>query len=632
MKNILRSAFFICIVLSLSKDISAQSTFEKLYGGTSSENAQSVWATSDGGYILGGSTYSFGTGAPAQGNFYMVKTDLNGVQQWQKFYGFAGNDIGGKAFELPGGGYVMAGSAVNPGTGGYDIYVIKTDAAGTQIWANFYDGGISSTDVCYDAIPLSGGGIMIAGASDTTGTNFDAFLLKINAAGTAVWKKHYGTIYAEVANAVKRTADNGLIFCGYSNPTGFGVYDMYVVKTDSSGNTQWQHDYGGAYSDFGEDIIQLADGSYTLVGNIHNYVDSSQAFMIHLNAVGTQQWIKNIGRTIGDEVYSVAKIAGGYVCNGYTQSSALQGEVLLMKTNNGGDTVYTKLYGSANDDVGSSIVAQANAYLLAGTTVGFGNSNGQMYLIKADTLGNIPCPAAAIFTTLPTSICEDNLVTFVNTTVSSVPFIWKINGVTFANGINAFHQFDTAGNYQIDLNCCSTQHLDTIIVNAKPATNFSFTNNGTAVSFTMASGLNPQTFSWNFGDGTANNTTQQNPSHTYANLGSYWITLSVTNTSGCDSTFISQIHLIPGGIDELNSAIAITVFPNPVTDELNITFLKEGKYNVKMFNGIGVEVFANENATSNLQLATSNLSSGFYFLSIENNAGQKVMKKVMVQH
>ncbi len=608
----------------------AQTLFEKVYGGSYTETANSVISTSDGGYLLAGNTYSYGASTPANCNMYLVKTDGAGAQEWQKNFGGAGDDKAYKAIEVPN-GYVICGDGINPGTGNYDIFVVKTDLSGNTVWSHYFDGGINSTDLAIDALALGGGNILIAGASDTSGTSFDALLMKISASGSLIWQHHLGGAGVQLGKGVRKTADGGFLLCGASNTAGV-YYDMYAAKTDSNGHEIWHHTYGGAFSDYAEDVVQLADGSYMLAGSEHNYNDSSQAYMLHLNSAGTLLWSRQVGRRMGDEVYSIDQHPGGFVLTGYTQSEWKGSQVLLIKTDNNGDTLLTKEYGGDFDDAGNWILSRPSGYVMAGISGGFGLPEQQMYLISTDTLGNIPCPAHPTFGLNPTPACAGSLIQLVNNTVSSVPVIWKINGTTVSSLPSPYHTFSAAGNYTVTLHTCAADHDSTLVIQPKPGAAFTFVANDTNVQFTMNAGVNPTHYFWDFGDGSNEDSTHLNPLHAYAHLGQYWITLSTENASGCDSTLIIQINIVPNGIEPGASRADAWMVQNPARQELRAWFAGTAQRTLRLCDLSGrvllQQTFDDPSTTADI----SAYPDGLYLVQVQQQGENTVSRKLLIQH
>jgi hypothetical protein len=198
--------------------------------------------------------------------------------------------------------------------------------------------------------------------------------------------------------------------------------------------------------------------------------------------------------------------------------------MLLEKLNSNGDTLWTKHYGGSKNEYGYFAIqdAEGNIYV-AGETEGFGVNQFDGYLVKLDSLGNPPCPDTVSFTSNISEICEDENVFFTNTTVSSQPFSWTVDGNEFSNDVDAGYYFINAGDFSVNLTACSNSASQEIIVNPKPATHFTYSTSGSTVNFQLDPGIDAESISWNFGDGSPVDTANNNPSHTYPATFQYWV-------------------------------------------------------------------------------------------------------------
>jgi len=167
----------------------SQTSFQKVFGGPNGETASGIVQTSDGGYIIAGSTWSYGSGA---GDFYLIKTDFLGQYQWMKTYGTASDERATCVNKTSDGGYVMCGSTDN-GTGNLDIYAVKTDASGNLQWSNTFGG--ANTELAFSIQELANGNYILTGYTNTyTNGGNDVYLLNLTSVGALSWSKNYGGI------------------------------------------------------------------------------------------------------------------------------------------------------------------------------------------------------------------------------------------------------------------------------------------------------------------------------------------------------------------------------------------------------------------------------------------------------
>lgn len=301
--------------------------WNKTYGGAQNEVSGDMCQTSDGGYAIAGGTSSFGAGGS---DLWLVKTDAGGNAQWNKTYGGTGSEIAYHVVQTSDGGYAVAGSATSFGSGGQDAWFVKTDSSGNAQWNKTYGG--NTTDWVVDVIKTSDGGYALSGATTSFGAGGqDAYLVKTDAAGTLLWNKTYGGTGADMAESIIQTSDSGYVWAGYTSSFGAGGMDVWFVKTDSSGNMQWNKTYGTASNELAIHVIQTADG-YAMVG--WNYVNGQDFLLIKTDASGNAQWNMTYGGTGVENGYALLQSSdGGYVLTGSTSSFGAGGnDFWLVKT------------------------------------------------------------------------------------------------------------------------------------------------------------------------------------------------------------------------------------------------------------------------------------------------------------
>jgi hypothetical protein len=257
--------------------------FAKTYGGTGSDRAYSVQQTSDGGYIVAGYTYSLGVDS---GDIFLIKTDANGNLQWAKTYRGTDWEEAYSVQQTYDGGYIVAGWTSSFGAGYYDIFLIKTDANGNLQWAKTYGG--TYWDDAYSVQQTSDGGYIVAGWTLSFGAgDYDIFLIKTDASGNIQWAKTYGGTSGEGAYSVQQTSDGGYIVAGVTYSFSADWSDIFLIKTDANGNIQWAKTYGGIIFDYAYSVQQTSDGGYIAAGFTGSFgADSYDIFLIKTDANG----------------------------------------------------------------------------------------------------------------------------------------------------------------------------------------------------------------------------------------------------------------------------------------------------------------------------------------------------------
>ena len=376
-------------VLLIPANAQIETYWVKIYGGKGGDAGFSVQQTSDGGYVIAGDTSSFGAGGS---DFYLVKTNAAGKQLWQKTYGGKGDEVGYSVQQTSDGGYVIAGWTTSFGPGGYDVYLVKTDASGTQLWQKTY-GGTGDEEGC-SVQQTSDGGYIIVGYTTPLGSGGSyIYLVKTDASGTQLWQKTYGGTSEEFGFSVQQTSDGGYIIvgslskiAGYSNLSDVGNSDVYILKTDASGNQIWQRTFGGAGSDAGFSIRQTSDGGYIIAGRTNSFgIGRNDVYLVKTDASGNQIWQRTYGGKGDDVGYSVQQTSdGGYIVAGYTNSFGAGGyDVYLVKTDASGNQIWQRTFGGAGNDEGWSVQQTSDGgYIVAGYTNAFGAGGYDVYLIK----------------------------------------------------------------------------------------------------------------------------------------------------------------------------------------------------------------------------------------------------------
>jgi len=154
---------------------------------------------------------------------------------WWRTYGGTTYDEGCSVQQTSDGGYIIAGHTLSFGAGRDDVYLIKTDASGDTQWTRTYGG--TSYDFGCSVQQTSDSGYIIAGLTMSFGSgNGDVYLIKTNASGDTLWTKTYGGMNDDFGYSVRQTSDGGYIVAGLTGSFGAGSDDVYHIKTDANGN------------------------------------------------------------------------------------------------------------------------------------------------------------------------------------------------------------------------------------------------------------------------------------------------------------------------------------------------------------------------------------------------------------
>lgn len=282
--------------------------------------AYSIIQTRDGGYAVTG--YTDSVSGAGKSNVYVIKLDADGNLKWTKTIGGANWDIGYSIFQTTDGGYAITGSTFSFHEGGNDIYVIRLDAKGNLMWTKTL--GQEGNDIGCSIVQTTDGGYAIAGVTYSFGSgNGDVYVLKLDATGNLQWTKIIGGAGKDIGFSIIQTTDGGYAITGITYSYGAKNGDVYVIKLSADGSVKWTKAIGGSGTDQGASITQTSDRGYIItgstdsIGSIYNY----DIYVIKLDENGNLKWTKTIGGPGNDEGSSVVQTkSGGYVITGFTKS------------------------------------------------------------------------------------------------------------------------------------------------------------------------------------------------------------------------------------------------------------------------------------------------------------------------
>lgn len=360
--------------------------WQQTYGGPAFEEIHSVIKTKDGGYALGGDTNEYGYA------FYFVKTDANGNMQWSKTYGENGMyRIYADVVQTSDGGYALAGYKNSYSAGGLDYWLVKTDENGNALWNRTYGG--PGDEIAFALIQTSDGGYVLGGKSDSFGQGYDIYIVKTNSTGDVEWAHNYGGSQDDVMwtpSTILETNDGGLIFAGETKSYGAGNGDIWLIKTDMQGNTLWNMTYGGVNEESSPGLIRTADGGYLMVGSTSSYgAGNSDVWLVKVDAAGNPQWNKTYGGSGTDVGMSVVQTPdGGYAVGAISNSFGLGGwDAWLIRTDSSGNKLWDRVYGGAGDDELYTVLEVTNnVFVIGGDTssLGAGNLDGWLMQTSAE--------------------------------------------------------------------------------------------------------------------------------------------------------------------------------------------------------------------------------------------------------
>jgi len=352
----------------------------KTFGGSEIDDSWSVKEDGNGNFIIAGWTMSYGAGIF---DGYIIKADSMGNMLWQKTYGGALNDVFFDVETTSDGGYIFAGYTRSYGAGGADFYIVKTDIDGNEIWSRTYGG--SGNEYAYSVKQTQDGGYIIAGYSDSFAPYYDVYIIKTDSNGDTVWTRTTGGGLDDYIRDVIPVSD-GYVACGYTQSFGSGNNDLYIVKVSLNGDSLWAKFYGGADYDAGFSIVENQNNELVIAGYTRSYgAGFEDVYLVKTNAQGNMIWQKTYGGADNERGWELKNPSGGgYVIAGNTLSYGAGGDdVYIIRTDEDGNELWYRTYGGADNDHGYTIdITHDAGYVVAGGTWSFGAGNTDVYLLR----------------------------------------------------------------------------------------------------------------------------------------------------------------------------------------------------------------------------------------------------------
>jgi len=346
-------------------DAAGNKQWDKLYGGSGFQNANAIWQTTDGGYIISGQSNSSQSGdvsgvnhklfGSLNSDYWILKLDASGNKVWDKLLGSTQDELNNSIQQTKDGGFIISGWSFSGGTlttdgditgtyrGDADFWIVKLDGAGNKVWDKLLGG--SASDFAPFIQQTADGNYIIAGTSsssqshDVSGINHggaDFWVVKLDAAGNKLWDKLLGGAGEERPFSIQQTQEGGYIVAGSSKSSqsgdvsgiNHGSSDFWIVKLDAQGNKTWDKllgtvDYEAAYS-----IQQTSDGGYQIAGvsGPDQFSNRNDIWLVKLNAAGNTMWEKLYG---GGNEYSptMQLTSDGGIIVGCNSNSSNTGDV-----------------------------------------------------------------------------------------------------------------------------------------------------------------------------------------------------------------------------------------------------------------------------------------------------------------
>lgn len=393
----MKYALLISIFIFIGSALSAQkdTAFIYTFGGEKDEQGRDIELTADSGFIMVGSTSSFGAG---NSDIYLVKVDSNINHQWSAAIGHQYTEFGHAVKQTADKGYIICGYTNSIGAGNYDAYLVKTDSVGKLEWEQTYGG--FGWDFAYDVEVTPDGGYLLVGETHSLGAgNADAYLIKTDKDGVLEWEKTMGGAGKDIAHALIATKDGNYAFCGENaskNPENKG--DAWLVKFDGNGDTLFDRSVKTNNFSSAHDLTQDSSRNFYLIGYtlaVNNPIEDIE--VVSLDKVGNYRWTSFQGgvnqgtANKNDRGYAITiDLKGNIYLSGVSETSGngLKGMYIGHINSNIGEYIAGPTFGEALDEIGYSVLAIDNQILSFGYTNSYGKAFSDFYLVSIpnDTL------------------------------------------------------------------------------------------------------------------------------------------------------------------------------------------------------------------------------------------------------
>ncbi len=416
-------------------------TWKKTYTAGSHEWGHAVKQTSDGSFIVLGYTNNLGVGGF---DVWLLKMDNMGIEQWNRTYGGVNNDEGylltlspegdyvlvsetqsfgqeniwflmikketirfnksyGPSMENQGwwveqtsdGGYIFIGHKEINSTGNWAAWLVKTDNYGNITWNKTF-GGITINNPGKSVHQTNDSGYIFLSHTYTAKTNLDIWIIKTNSTGHEQWNKSIIGDKLDFGSSIRQTSDNGYIIIGQTMSNSAGGYDIWLVKTNSTGDMEWNKTFGGVGTDMGRDVWETDDGGFIIIGDTSTYsIGGYDVWLIKTNETGVEEWNRTFSGIDEESGASVQQTSDhGFIIAGHTRTYGPGNhDAWLIKTNKTGIEQWNRTYGMPGVGLNGIDFARSvdqtidGGYFMVGQTYSFGAGGYDIWIIKTNETG-----------------------------------------------------------------------------------------------------------------------------------------------------------------------------------------------------------------------------------------------------
>jgi len=360
------------------------------YGGLGNDIAEDIEPTTDGGYIVVGSTASSGDGNT---DIYLLKVDSLCNYEWSKSLGGANNDWGYSIKQTHDKGYIIAASSNSYGNS-YQACLFKRDSVGEYEWMRTYGG--ADWDLAYDVVQAYDSGFIFCGETYNNTAGFsDVYVVKTNNVGDTIWTRTIGGSLIDKGNAIIETSDSNIVVAGIRN-TVTDSTQANILKLDKNGILLWDSIYGGPAYEWINDLVESFPNNYTVAGSTNSNSNGDlNYYILNVDPQGSQNWEYSIVNPPSpvpddDELYAIGLMPNNrmlFTGSYKTDGGGKKNLGIITLTYDGLWANESMVLGTEEDDFLRSVYVNSNKRIVgAGQTNSFGNGNWDALILRMDSI------------------------------------------------------------------------------------------------------------------------------------------------------------------------------------------------------------------------------------------------------
>lgn len=318
--------------------------WEKTYTHKKAQKAHDLIQTSDGNFVMAGAM----AGHADEYDLWLAKVNKEGSLLWEKRHGKKGEEAANAILETKDGGLVVVGYQANFWLETTQLWLIKTDASGNLLWEKNYQMGVTDNRGM-DIIATSDGGFAITGATTPNGKLLaDVWLIKTDESGNLQWQQNFDGGSRDEGYALVETTNGDFVIGGLTTSPVSGMDAVCLIRANARGEHIWNKNFHAFQSSAAMDLVATPDRGFALVGWAHNTQKYFDVLLLKTDVNGELQWQKNYGGIGGESAYSLLAHPNGNFTVGAFTSSKGSGEkdIWLLEFGKNGQLLSEKVYGS----------------------------------------------------------------------------------------------------------------------------------------------------------------------------------------------------------------------------------------------------------------------------------------------